>query len=116
MILGGKVGNIRLISSEDLFFLENSTNLGPKFVFVLASQTAFCPIRKILVDNWMTSIGIQIAWPASEVTARHWYAINTVELKILCFYAYFKTLSFISPITIFIFVSIIVNKGTGKLL
>ena len=49
----------------------------------------------------MTRICIQIAWPASEVTARHWCAINTVELKILCFYACFKMLSFMSLITTF---------------
>ena len=114
MILGQKVGNIRLISSEDLFFLEDFRNLGPKFVFVLASQTAFCPIRKVLIENWMTSIGIRIAWPASEITARHCYAINTVELKILCFYAYFKTLSLISRITIFYVCMRHCEQGYGK--
>ena len=75
-------------------------NLEPKFVFVLESQKSFCPIRKVLHVNCMTSICIQISWPASQVTAGHWCAINTVELKTLFFYACFKMLSLMSLITI----------------
>ena len=50
MILRQKVEEMKLILSENLF-LENFMNLGPKFVFVLESQTTFCLIRKVLHVN-----------------------------------------------------------------
>ena len=63
--------NLRLISSEDFFFLENTMISGQKLVFVLESHTIFCPTHKVLHVNCTTSFGIPTARPASEVTARH---------------------------------------------
>ena len=63
MILGRKLTKLRLISSED-FFLENTIILRRKLAFVLESQIILLLYPESIC---MTSIGIPIAWPASEV-------------------------------------------------
>ena len=49
MILGRKLRNLRLIPSEDLFLYFYF------LVFILESQTIFCPIRKVL-ENYDSGI------------------------------------------------------------
>ena len=62
MLLGQRVRNLSVVTIEDLFFFfKNTMILSQKLVFVLESQTIFCPIHKVLQANCMTGFCIPTA-------------------------------------------------------